>query len=356
MSENPTRRDFVLSTAAALPLVRTALPRGTAGAWRAAPALLLKPASSPCVVASANGIRGVAKAMDLIANHGADTLDAAIEAVKIEELDPDDPYVGYGGFPNAAGVVQLDAACMHGPTRRAGAVGALEGIKTPSEVARCVMKYTDEIFLVGKGAQDFAVQFGFKIENLLTEKAREAWLHWRANLNPHDDYRDVPDSQPMVVQPHGTINCSAVNANGDISSVTTTSGAAWKVPGRVGDSPIIGAGLYVDNDAGAAGSTGLGERNMMACGSYVAVEAMRRGMSPTDACLEALRRAVAMSPPDTLAPDGRPKWDLNYYALSKKGEFGSAAMYPGFQFAVNDSHGPRLADAAALYPSRPAGA
>ncbi len=350
MNDALTRRDFVLGSAAVMPLVRTVARKGAA---RGAPAVILRPPARPCVVASANGIRGVAKAMDLIAAHGADTLDAVIEAVKIEELDPDDMYVGFGGLPNAEGVVQLDAACMHGPTRRAGAVGALEGIKTPSEVARCVLRYTNEIFLVGKGAQDFAVQFGFKIEDLLTDRAREAWLHWRANLNPNDNYRDVPESQPMVVQPHGTINCSAVNANGDVSSVTSTSGAAWKIPGRVGDSPIIGAGLYVDNDVGAAGSTGLGECNIMVCGGYTTVEGMRRGLSPTDACLETLRRAVAMSEPRLLDASGRPTYGLNYYAVNKRGEFGSATFYPGATFAVHDGREARIADAAYLYPRAP---
>ncbi|HXY68314.1 MAG TPA: N(4)-(beta-N-acetylglucosaminyl)-L-asparaginase [Gemmatimonadales bacterium] len=352
MTDSLSRRDFVLSSAAAMPLARTALRRG---AGPGAPAIVLRPPSRPCVVASANGIRGVAKAMDLIAGHGSDPLDAVIEAVKIEELDPDDMYVGYGGLPNAEGVVQLDAACMHGPTRRAGAVGALEGIKTPSEVAKCVLRYTNHILLVGRGAQDFAVQFGFKIEDLLTDRAREAWLHWRANLNPSDNYRDVPESQPMVVQPHGTINCSAVDAGGAIASVTSTSGAAWKIPGRLGDSPIVGAGLYVDNDVGAAGSTGLGECNIMVCGGYTTVEGMRRGLSPTDACLETLRRAVAMSEPRLLDANGRPTYGLNYYAVNKRGEFGSAAFYPGSTFAVHDGREARIVDAASLYPQQPQG-
>jgi N4-(beta-N-acetylglucosaminyl)-L-asparaginase len=352
VSDTLSRRDFMLGGVAAIPLVRTRVPRGSVVA---APAVLLRPPARPVVVASANGIRGVAKAMDLIVNRGADTLDAAIEAVRIEELDPDDMYVGYGGLPNAEGVVQLDASCMHGPTRRAGAVGALEGIKTPSEVARCVMKYTDHVFLVGKGAQDFAVQFGFRIENLLTDKAREAWLRWRADLNPDDNYRSVPEGTTFTVQPHGTISCSAVNASGDISSVTTTSGAAWKVPGRVGDSPIIGAGLYVDNAVGAAGSTGLGEANMMVCGSFLTVEGMRRGLSPTDACLETLRRVVAMTEPRLLDRNGRPTYGLNYYAVNKRGEFGSAAFYPGSRFAVHDGREARLVDAASLYPQPPSG-
>src|SRR5437868_1303171 len=190
---------------------------------------------------------------------GADTLDAVIEGVKIQELDPNDDSVGYGGLPNAAGVVQLDASCMHGPTRRAGAVGALEGIKTPSEVAKLVLKYTNHIFLVGEGAKQFALQYGFKEENLLTEHAREVWLHWRANLNPTDDYLDVPETENLTARPTGTINCDAVTPQGDISSVTTTSGLAFKIPGRGGHSPIIGAGQYPDNDVGAPGSAGRRE-------------------------------------------------------------------------------------------------
>ena len=352
MTDSLSRRDFVLSSAAAVPLVRTAVRRGSGPV--AAPAVILRPPARPCVVASANGIRGVARAMDLIATRGTDTLDAVVEAVKIQELDPDDMSVGYGGLPNAEGVVQLDAACMHGPTKRAGAVGALEGIKTPSEVAKCVLKYTRHVLLVGKGAQDFAVQFGFQIENLLTEKARQAWLRWRANLNPDDNYRDVPEGELFPTPPHGTINCSAVNAGGDVSSVTTTAGLAWKIPGRVGDSPIVGAGLYVDNDVGAAGSTGLGECNIMVCGGFATVEGMRRGLSPTDACLETLRRAVAMSEPRLLDAAGRPTYGLNYYAVNKRGEFGAAGFFPGSQFAVHDGREARLVDCAHLY-ERPAG-
>jgi len=343
-----SRRDFVLSGAAALPLVRTAVKTGAGGFG--APAVLLRHAAQPVVVASRNGLRGVAKAMDLL-SQGTDTLDAVVEAVKIQELDPNDQSVGYGGLPNAEGVVQLDASCMHGPTRRAGAVGCLEGIKTPSEVAKCVLKYTNHIMLVGKGAQDFAVQFGFTIENLLTEASRRAWLRWRANLNPDDNYLDVPEGETFAVPPHGTCNCSAINANGDISSVTTTSGLAWKIPGRVGDSPIIGAGEYVDNDIGAAGSTGLGEANMKVCGAFFTVENMRRGMSPTDACLETLRRVIATSEARLLDANGRPKFGLAYYALNKRGEFGSAALYSGTTFAVHDGREARVADSGYLFES-----
>jgi N4-(beta-N-acetylglucosaminyl)-L-asparaginase len=195
-------------------------------------------------------MRAVQRAYDLI-QQGMDTLDAVVEGVKIQELDPTDQSVGYGGLPNMDGVVQLDASCMHGPTKRAGAVGCLEGIKTPSEVAKLVLKYTNHVMLVGEGAQRFALSYGFQVENLLTEASRQAWLRWRANRDAGDDYRDVPGNEPIwtaASRPTGTINCEAVNARGEISSVTTTSGLAWKIPGRVGDSPIIGAGEYTDND------------------------------------------------------------------------------------------------------------
>ena len=207
---------------------------------------------------------------------GADTLDAAVEGVKIQELDPADNSVGYGGLPNEDGVVQLDASCMHGPTRRAGAVAALEGIKTPSEVARLVLKYTDHILLVGEGAKRFALSYGFKEEDLLTPESRQLWLTWRANRGPDDDWLNVPDNEPLVARPTGTINLNVVNAKGDVSSITTTSGLAWKIPGRAGDSPIVGAGQYTDNDVGAAGSTGRGEANIMACGGFLTVEGMRQ--------------------------------------------------------------------------------
>src|SRR5438128_11071930 len=254
-------------------------------------------AAKPVVISSANGLRAVQKAFEMLMQ-GADPLDAVVEGVKIQELDPTDHSVGYGGLPNAEGVVQLDASCMHGPSKRAGAVGCLEGIKTPSEVAKLILKYTDHIFLVGEGAKQFALSYGFKEEDLLTPESREAWLHWRANLNPNDNWLDVDKAEAVVFHPPtGTINCDAVTPQGDLSSVTTTSGLAWKIPGRVGDSPIVGAGEYCDNDAGAAGSTGRGESNIMVCGGFLTVEQMRGGKKPTDACLGTLRRVLAQTPP-----------------------------------------------------------
>lgn len=333
MSESLSRRRFLESTGAVV--AAAALPGAAHVSVMNAPAIILRPLATPVAVASANGIRGVAKAVELMAA-GTDTLDAAVEGVKIQELDPADNSVGYGGLPNEEGVVQLDASCMHGPTKRAGAVAALEGIKTPSEVAKLVLKYTNHILLVGEGAKRFALSYGFKEEDLLTPESRQAWLVWRANRGKEDDYLDVPASEQMVAgRPTGTINMNVINARGEISSVTTTSGLAWKIPGRAGDSPIIGAGQYTDNEIGAAGSTGRGESNIMVCGGFLTVEHMRRGMKPTDAAMETLKRVMAMTPPRLIDEQGRPKFGLTYYAVNKRGEYGAASLFPA-QFAVHD--------------------
>lgn len=300
----------------------------------------------PIAVASTNGLRGVARALELM-GHGSDTLDAAVEGVKIQELDPDDMSVGYGGLPNEEGVVQLDASCMHGPTRSAGAVGALEGIKTPSEIARLVLRYTDHVMLVGDDAQRFATSYGYKVEDLLTPKAREAWLHWRANRSPKDDWLDVKSDEKLI-HTTGTCNMNVVNAAGEISSITTTSGVSYKIPGRVGDSPLIGAGQYTDNDIGASGSTGLGERNIMVCGAFLTVDFIRRGMHPTDAALATLKRVMEMTPPRLIDEQGRPRFQLNFYAVNKKGEYGAASMTKS-SFSVADEHGARVEDTAVLY-------
>ncbi|MGZ8391895.1 MAG: N(4)-(beta-N-acetylglucosaminyl)-L-asparaginase [Gemmatimonadales bacterium] len=312
-------------------------------------AILSRGAIRPAAVSSSNGLRAVNRAMELVLG-GADTLDAAVEGVKIQELDPADNSVGYGGLPNEDGVVQLDASCMHGPTRRAGAVAALEGIKTPSEVARLVLKYTDHILLVGEGAKRFALSYGFKEEDLLTPESRQLWLTWRANRGPEDDWLNVPENEPLVARPTGTINLNVVNAKGDISSITTTSGLAWKIPGRAGDSPIVGAGQYTDNDVGAAGSTGRGEANILACGGFLTVEGMRRGLKPTDACLETLKRVVRLTPP-RLLKEGRPTFNLSYYAVNKGGEFGAGSLYPN-QYAAHDGRDGALRDTAYLYQKR----
>jgi len=346
VSDTLSRRTFIGVGAAAL--AASALPK-EAGALEA-PAVILRGAARPCAISSANSLAPVSRALEQVLQ-GSDTLDAAVEGVKIQELDPKDNSVGYGGLPNEDGVVQLDASCMHGPTQRAGAVGCLEGIKTPSEVAKLVLKYTNHIMLVGEGAKKFALSYGFKEEDLLTPESRQIWLTWRANRGGSDDWLDVPDKTPMVVRPTGTINLNVVNAAGDLSSVTTTSGLAWKINGRVGDSPIVGAGQYTDNAVGSAGSTGRGESNIMVCGGFLTVEHMRRGMSPTDACLETLRRVVAMSPKRLLNPDGTPNFSLQFYALNKKGEYG-AASFTRARYAVHDGTEASFKDCAVLYPPK----
>lgn len=337
-----SRREFLSAGAAAAAGLKLGLP--------------ISPiAAKPVVISSANGIRGVAKAYDLITRENTDTLDAIIAGVNIQELDPEDQSVGLGGFPNEEGVVQLDASCMHGPTKRAGSVGALEDIATPSLVAKAIMDYTDHIMLVGKDAKKFALEMGFKEQNLLTEKTRQDWLKWKSCLNNNDAWLDHND--PVKIRfTTGTCHMDALNAAGDISSVTTTSGISWKIPGRVGDSAIIGAGQYCDNTAGAAGATGRGESNIKICGAFYIVELMRQGLSPEAACLKALERMVAMTEKRLLDERGRPRYDMVFYALSKDGRFGSASTYSGFQYAVADASGARLMDSAYLFKSseRPA--
>ena len=342
MRDECSRRTFLGFTGAAAAAV--ALPRVPPPARRHIVA-------RAAAVSSGNGLRAVTRAMELMLG-GSDTLDAVIEGVKIQELDPGDDSVGYGGLPNEDGVVQLDASCMHGPTRRAGGVAALEGIKTPSEVAKLVLQHTDHILLVGEGARRFALSYGFREEDLLTPASRQKWLEWRANRGKDDDWLDVPEGQPMVARPTGTITLEVVNARGELSSVTTTSGLAWKIPGRAGDSPIVGAGQYTDNDIGAAGSTGRGEANIMACGGFLTVEHLRRGLAPTDACLATLKRVLRLTPPRLLHPDGRPRFNLSFYAVSKAGEFGAASFYPA-QYAAHDGRAAALRDTAHVY-QRPA--
>jgi N4-(beta-N-acetylglucosaminyl)-L-asparaginase len=348
MTDSVSRREF-LGTAA-LAAAGTALPESL-HASPPAPWIRRSRAARFVAVASTNGMRGVTLAVDLMTK-GTDTLDAGVEGVKIQELDPKDTSVGYGGLPNAEGVVQLDASCMHGPTKRAGAVACLEGIKTPSEVARLVLKYTNHILLVGEGAKRFALSYGFKEEDLLTQESREAWLRWRANRDAQDDWVNVDSKTPPMARPTGTINMNLVNDKGEISSITTTSGLAWKIPGRSGDSPIVGAGQYTDGDIGAAGSTGLGEANIMVCGGFLTVEHMRRGMKPTDACLATLKRLVAMTTPRLLDPQGRPTFQIQFYAVNKAGDHGCGALYPTRYAACDDNNGVRELDGAHLYEAR----
>ena len=387
-----SRRDFLGASAigaAGLILDRTADAMPALGA-AGARAPVTAASGRPVVVASGNGIRGVKLAYDRMVNDGADPLDAAIAGVNIQELDPNDQSVGLGGLPNAEGVVQLDASVMHGPTKRAGSVAALEDIATPSLVAKAVMDYTDHVMLVGAGARKFALEMGFTPQNLLTEKSRQMWLRWRANLNGDDAWLDHPDDvriappgQPPrsssrlpafrraedvsddhlffdeqgIAHTYGTINMNAVTASGDIGSVTTTSGLSWKIPGRIGDSPIVGAGQYCDNEVGAAGSTGRGEANIKVCGAFLAVEFMRQGMTPEAALVKVMERVIAMTEKRLLDDNGRPYFDLQFYAVNKRGDFAGATAYAGSRFAVCDAQGPRMVEMASLFTAaqRPKG-
>ncbi len=312
-------------------------------------------------IASANGLEAVKVAWrELMA--GADPVDAAVAGVEINELDPNDYTVGYGGMPNFDGVVELDAAVMHGPTAKAGAVAALQGVKTPAKVARLVMQRTDHVLLVGEGARRFATMHGFADENLLTDFSRKVWLYWRENLSTVDDWVDPPlanldpevrrflEENRDLFRPTGTIHLSARTAAGDLGCCTTTSGLFFKVPGRVGDSPIIGAGLYCDNDVGSAGGTGRGEASIGVAAGHSVVELMRQGLSPTDAALKTLERVVHLNRDARLRrPDGRPDFNLKLYAVNKAGDYGSAAIWGGAKFAVADSRGARLEEQAFLF-------
>ena len=379
-----SRRHFLgagAAAAAGLALPRDASSQPSISIFERADLLKPPPGSRPVIISAGNGMtkdangkQGIQVAWDLLVN-GADPLDAAIAGVNIVELNPDDNSVGLGGIPNEAGVVQLDASCMHGPTKRAGAVGALEDIATPSSVAKAVMDRTDHIFLVGAGAKQFALEMGFKEQNLLTEKSRQDWLRWKAGLNPSDNWLDLPPAPsktsrlPRGDAMHvsyddrgvpfttGTINMNAVSANGDIGSVTTTSGLSWKLPGRVGDSAVVGAGQYCDNEVGAAGSTGRGEANIKVCGGFLAVEFMRQGMSPEQALIKVIERVLAMTEKRLLDDKGHPYFDLEFYAVNKKGDYAGVRAYEGAHFAVADSKGARLENFAYLFKAdqRPKG-
>ncbi len=374
-----SRRDFLGAGAAAaaglaLPNIAEAMPNIVVRDRSAPPAGSF--AGRPVIISAANGFdkdpsgkQGIKVAYDMITS-GADPLDAVVAGVQIVELNPNDQSVGLGGLPNEEGVVQLDASCMHGPTKRAGAVGCLEDVAEAAAVAKAIMDNTDHIFLVGAGAKKFALEMGFKQQNLLTEPSRQDWLRWKSRLNPNDAWLDQGTKPPIrptrqddehasnahieydrfgVPHTYGTINMNAVTARGDIASVTTTSGLSWKIPGRVGDSPIIGAGQYCDNDVGAAGSTGRGEANIKVCGAFLAVEFMRQGMAPQQALMKVMERVIAMTEKRLLADNGKPFFQLQYYAVNKKGEYAGACCYEGSKFAVADSTGVRLEECAYMY-------
>lgn len=421
MSTN--RRDFVRTTAASAATVALGTPLASllaqpADGTREAPTILVRGAVKPVVISDYSGWEfrnggrenAVERAFRGITS-GEDVLDALIAGVNIPELDPLETGIGYGALPNADGVVQLDASCMHGPRRRAGAVAAIEGVRTPSRVAQAVMDYTDHHLLSGAGAREFARAMGFAIEDdLNTPASRKLWLEWKRRVDsehwldpngsgrkpkpkherdPGDDaslaagVRTIPaearvhlagaewEARALAAGKSmvrdgliregsfwGTINCNGISPTGDICGVTTTSGLAWKIPGRTGDSPILGAGLYVDNDVGAAGSTGRGEANLYNLSSFLIVEGMRRGMSPKDAGMEALKRIRANTVEARLLNEkGNPNFNIRFFVLNKRGEWAGVSMYRAgeTQFAVCDENGARAVELEPLLAGTPNG-
>ena len=322
----------------------------------------------PLLVGSSNALAGMRLHYAALAS-GAEALDVAIGVVKVAEADPEDMSVGLGGLPNEDGVVQLDAGCMHGPTHNSGAVAALENILHPSEVARLVMERTDHCLLVGEGAYRFARRHGHAHVELLTDAARREWLEWKEASSARDDWLPPAAAKPekgaslddqrrafSAGRTTGTIHCSALSVRGELACTTTTSGLAWKIAGRVGDTPIVGAGLYCDQEAGSAGATGRGEAAVLANASFALVELMRGGLAPLEAGLEVLRRVARQAErqarwqPALLDRDGRPAFGLNLYALGLDGSYAGVTLRGSETFAVADpERGPRLEPSVALF-------
>jgi N4-(beta-N-acetylglucosaminyl)-L-asparaginase len=377
MTTKINRRDFIAGTAAAG--IAAATAPLTASSSKG-PAMHVRADVHPVIVASGNGHQfknGGTKTCVETAfeqmTRGVDVLDALIAGVNIVELDPKDDSVGYGGLPNADGIVQLDASCMHGPKKKAGGVGASENVKTPSLLAKAVMEHTDHHLLAGKDVTTFARNLGFEIvADLNTPNSRAKWLEWKTKTDPLHYIKDKDEREAAIAKVtfdmvregkinenhlYGTINCNGINAKGDICGVTTTSGMAWKIPGRLGDSPILGAGLYVDNEVGAAGSTGRGESNLFSLASFLIVDEMRRGATPKDAGMTALKRIKANTVDKRLLnARGLPNFGINFYIINKKGERASVGMYNaggGATYAVCDEQGGRLEKIEPLFEGKP---
>lgn len=360
---------------------------GAAGLACGAPRAHAAPVSAPAVhvkrgraalVGSHNALVGMQRHFARLLA-GAEPLDVAIDIVKIVEADPNDQSVGLGGLPDEDGHVTLDAACMHGPTHNAGSVACIENILHPSEVARLVMERTDHVMLVGEGAYRFARSHGHAHVDLLTEETRRIWMAWKESMSDRDDRLpprpkagetktgwviDWKGEQVAVEElfgakrPTGTIHVSGVGTNGDVACTTTTSGLAWKIPGRIGDSPIIGAGLYCDQEAGSAGGTGRGEAAILAHASSACIELMRNGKSPLDAGLEVLRRVVRQTQrmatwqPELVDAEGRPSFDLQLYVLGLDGTHAGVSLKGAGQYAAADPDaGPRALPLVGVFQS-----
>lgn len=353
---------------------------GAAAAGVAAPALAggsqdRSPARDrPTLVGSANALAGMRKVWESF-EAGGDVLDTVLDVVQVAEDDPNDHSVGLGGLPDEQGNVTLDAAVMHGPTHNSGAVGAIENVQNPSRVARLVMERTDHCLLVGRGAYRFARDHGFPHVDLLTEDARRIWMAWRERMSERDDRLSPPkedDKGGHLFDVHGekvaledligprrltgTIHCSGLSTGGEIACTTTTSGLSFKVPGRVGDSPIVGAGLYCDQEAGSAGGTGRGESAILANASFAIVELMRQGAAPVDAGLEVLRRVASQArraaewQPALVDAEGRPTFGLRLYVLGLDGTTAGVSLRGGGKYAVADrEEGPRHEELVALF-------
>jgi N4-(beta-N-acetylglucosaminyl)-L-asparaginase len=365
----PTRRAVVGAAASAA--IVPFLPASAAARKRSP-----RRAGGPVLIGSGNALAGMRKSLPALAA-GGDPLDAVLETVKVVEADPNDNSVGLGGLPDEMGRVTLDAACMYGPTHNSGAVAAIENILHPCEVARLVMERTDHCLLVGRGAYEFARAHGHPHVDLLTEKARRIWMRWKEGMSDRDDRLPEPPkegekhgmlggaSEPRVAEldpaspdfpRHGTVHCSGLSVSGELACTTTTSGLAFKIPGRVGDSPIIGAGLYCDQEAGSAGSTGRGEAAILSNGSFAIVELLRQGMAPVDAGLEVLRRIgrqverQAKWQPGLLGEDGRPSFSIRFYVLGVDGRHAGVILKGAGEYAVADAEeGARLEPLVPLY-------
>jgi N4-(beta-N-acetylglucosaminyl)-L-asparaginase len=394
-----SRRQFLKTTSTSIAAAGPLAGAAADAAERRSAELWIQRSVKPIVISDYSGWEfrnggkenAVERAFRMI-SEGKDVLDALIAGVNIPELDPLETGIGYGALPNADGVIELDASCMHGPRKRAGAVACLQGVRTPSLVAKAVMDYTDHHLIAGDGARQFARAMGFEVENdLNTENSRKLWREWKRRIDPEhwldpdgDARKPIPKHQkdPGMAALYesraieaglsmvrdgliregsfwGTINCDGIGPNGDICGVTTTSGLAWKIPGRTGDSPILGAGLYVDNEIGAAGSTGRGEANLYNLSSFLIVESMRRGMSPKDAGMEALKRIKDNTIEKRLLnARGNPNFNIRFFVLNKKGEYAGVSMYRSGEtkYAVCTENGASVVELEPLLAGAPADA